>query len=68
MPLPPDVSEDLGAYDAWARDREARRSASLRGVRARQALGLIMVMASAPPACVSRTLRSLHGQTSRRGG
>ncbi|MFZ0249783.1 MAG: glycosyltransferase family 2 protein [Acidimicrobiales bacterium] len=63
-PLPPDVSQDPGPYEAWSRDREERRVRATSASR-RARLRLVMAVADADPAAVNRTLHALRRQ---RGG
>jgi GT2 family glycosyltransferase len=63
-PLPPDISQDPGPYAAWAREREEQRVREGDVTRGSD-LCLIMAVADADPAAVSRTLQSIRRQ---RGG
>ena len=65
-PLPPDVSQDPAAYDAWVRDREGQPGISRRPPREEGAEPGLMMLAADAPARHARTLRSLHAQTTDR--
>jgi len=63
--LPPDVSQDPGAFAAWVRRREDERTRTAPAA-GDTILGLVMVVADAPAHVIVHTLESLGAQTSDR--